>query len=92
MHDASPVPLSVLELDLPAPAEGWHVYLAGRGVEVTLDDIGRAAISRADARQVFDERREAEARRREKAAELERQAVVRDQQRRAQIGVVSRRT
>jgi hypothetical protein len=80
------IPLSVLELDLPAPGEGWPTYLTGRGVEVTLDDIGRAAISRADARQLFDEQREAEVRRRERAAQLERQAVERDQQRRAPLG------
>jgi hypothetical protein len=80
-----PVPLSHLELDLPAPVEGWAVFLAGRGVEVTLDDIGRMSVSRGDARQLLTEQREAEVQRREKAAELERQAVERDQQRRAQL-------
>jgi hypothetical protein len=80
-----PVPLSHLELDLPAPGEGWTVFLAARGVEVTLDDIGRMSVSRVAARQLFDEQREAEKRRREKAAELERQAVEQDQLRQAQI-------
>ena len=46
-----PVPLSHLELDLPAPVAGWPAFLAARGVEVTLDDIGRMSISRDDARQ-----------------------------------------
>jgi hypothetical protein len=81
-----PVPLSHLELDLPAPVEGWGVFLAGRGVEVTLDDIGRMSVSRGDARQLLIEQREAEVRRREKAAESERQAVERDRAWRAQLG------
>ena len=79
------IPISHLELDLPAPVEGWAVFLAGRGVEVTLDDIGRMSVSRGDARQLLTERRQAEVRRREKAAELERQAVEHDRQRRAQL-------
>ena len=52
-----PAPLSHLELDLPAPVEGWAVFLAGRGVEVTLDDIGRMSVSRGDARQLLIEQR-----------------------------------
>jgi hypothetical protein len=79
------IPLSHLELDLAAPVEGWTVFLSARGVEITLDDIGRMAIARSDARLLLTEQREAEVRRREKAAELERQAVEQDQQRRAQI-------
>jgi hypothetical protein len=79
------IPISHLELDLPTPVEGWTVFLSGRGVEITLDDIGRMSISRVAARQLFDEQREAEVRRREKAAEFERQAVEQDQLRRAQI-------
>jgi hypothetical protein len=85
MHDASPVPLSLLELDLDVPPNGWAAFLAGRNIEITLDDLGRMAVSRDDARQLLIEQREAEARRREKAAEMERQAVEADQQRRAQI-------
>jgi hypothetical protein len=77
--------LSVLELDLAAPPLGWNVYLAGRGIAVVDDGIGRPAVARADARMLIAEQREAEARGREKAAELERQAVEQDQQRRAQI-------
>ena len=79
------VPLSHLQLDLPAPVEGWPTFLAGRGISITIDDIGRASVARTDARQLFTEQREAEVRRREKAAELERQAVELDQRRRAQI-------
>jgi hypothetical protein len=81
------IALSHLQLDLPAPGEGWPVHLARRGVEITLDDLGRASIARADARRLFSERREAEARSREKAAERERQAVEADQRFRAQLGV-----
>jgi hypothetical protein len=67
------------------PVEGWNVYLAGRGIAVVDDDIGRPAVARADARQLLTEQREAEARGREKAAELERQAVEQDRQRRVSI-------
>jgi hypothetical protein len=35
------IPLSHLELDLPAPAGGWAAYLADRGISITIDDIGR---------------------------------------------------
>jgi hypothetical protein len=55
------VPLSVIELDLPAPVEGWTSYLASRNIEIVTDDLGRLSISRADAKQLFDERPEGEA-------------------------------
>jgi hypothetical protein len=84
-HGCHLIPLSVLELDLAAPPLGWNVYLAGRGIAVVDDDIGRPAVARADARMLIAEQREAEVRRREKAAELEQQAVEADQRRRAQI-------
>jgi hypothetical protein len=80
-----PVPLSHLELDLPAPVEGWAVFLAGRGVEVTLDDIGRMSVSRGDARQLLIEQREAEARKREVLERNEQQAIEADRVRRASI-------
>ncbi|HLM23225.1 MAG TPA: hypothetical protein VK390_17100, partial [Propionibacteriaceae bacterium] len=80
------VPLVVLELSLAAPVEGWAIYLADRGISITINDIGRASVSRSDARQLLTEQREAEVRRREKAAELERQAVERDRAWRAQLG------
>jgi hypothetical protein len=76
----NPVPLSVLELDLSTPVEGWTIFLASRNIEIVLDDLGRLSISRVDARQLFDERREAEARKREAAAAAEREAIEADQQ------------
>jgi hypothetical protein len=80
------VPLTVLALDLGEPSVGGRdAYLSGRGIPVVLDDIGRKAISRADARQLFDERREDEIRRREVAVRQEQQAIERDQQWRAQL-------
>jgi hypothetical protein len=79
------VPLSHLQLDLPTPGEGWPAHLAHRGVTITLDDLGRASISRDDARRLFSERREAEARSREKQAAAERAAEEQDRLRRAQI-------
>jgi hypothetical protein len=70
------IPLSHLELDLPAPAgTDWASYLRGQGVEVVLDDVGRPAIRRSDARRLFTEHRAAMERARElaerNAAELE---------------------
>jgi hypothetical protein len=79
------VPISHLALDLDVPPNDWAAFLAGRNIEITLDDVGRAAISRVAARQLFDEQREAEVRRRERAAELERQAVEQDRLRRASL-------
>ena len=69
------VPLSHLELDLAAPVEGWPSFLAARGVEITLYDIGRMSISRGEARTLLVEQREREARGREKAAEVDRAAI-----------------
>jgi hypothetical protein len=80
-----PVPLSHLELDLPSPVEGWPAFLAARGVEIVLDDIGRAAVSRADARRVLEEKRAAEQKARELAARNERQAIERDREFRSQL-------
>jgi len=67
------------------PAEGWHVYLAGRGVQITLDDIGRPSVTRTGARMLVTERHEAEARKAQKLEEAERAAVEQDRQRRASI-------
>jgi hypothetical protein len=80
-----PVPLSQLSLDLDVPVEGWTVFLAARGIEITLDDIGRMSVARSDARRLFDERRENKARAREVAARQERQAVEADRQWRSQL-------
>jgi hypothetical protein len=79
------ISLVELELSLDAPVEGWTVFLAARGIEVTLDDIGRMAVARVDARQLLTEKREREAEhaRRRKLADAE--AVAADQIRRAAI-------
>ena len=79
------VPISHLELDLPAPTTGWLVELDRRHIPVVLDDVGRRSISRADARQLFDERRENEIRQREVAERQEREAIEADRVRRASI-------
>jgi len=60
------VPLSVLSLDIDGPTNGWAASLAARGIKVHLDDLGRLAVSRDDARRLFTERREAA----EKAREM----------------------
>jgi hypothetical protein len=82
-----PRPVVCARAGLGPPPLGWNVYLAGRGIAVVDDDIGRPAVARADARMLIAEQREAEARGREKAAELERQAVEQDRLRQAQIWV-----
>jgi hypothetical protein len=78
------IPITHLGLDLPEPpVGGWVAYLTGRGIEVVTDDIGRLSISRADAKQLFDEHHQNELRKREMAAQLEAQAIERDQEFRA---------
>jgi hypothetical protein len=79
------IPLSHLELDLPAPTTGWLIELDRRGVEIALDDLGRRSISRDAARQLLAEQHENEARRREAAERQERAAVEADRVRRASI-------
>lgn len=76
------IPISQLELDLSPPSTGgWHAYLAGRGIAVVSDDVGRDAIARSDARRLLAERRESEVRARELTArndqmiELKRQTI-----------------
>jgi hypothetical protein len=81
------VPLSVLALDLGEPSTGWSSHLADRGIEIVLDDLGRASIARSDARQLFDERRENECRAREVARRQEQQAVEADKAWRSQLPV-----
>jgi hypothetical protein len=81
------IALSVLALDLPAPDEGWATYLADRGISITIDDIGRASVSRSDARQLLTEQRENEAWKAEMRAAAEKQAVEADQRFRAELGV-----
>jgi hypothetical protein len=82
---AEPVPLTELERDLPAPAAGWAAELAGRGVAVVLDDLGRPSITRAAARDLFTEHRENEARNARKRAEIEQRVIEADQAFRAAL-------
>lgn len=73
------IPLSVLRLDLP------HVdatFLAGRGTEIVLDSLGREAVSHSDAKRLFTERAEHEARK----AEMLRAAEEYDREWRRMIG------
>ena len=79
------VPLSVLSLDHPEPSGGWNVYLHERNIPIGEDDLGRPAIARVDARQLFAEQRKAEARRRELLARADEAAIEYDRQRRASI-------
>jgi hypothetical protein len=51
------IPLSHLALDLEEPLDGWGPVLAARGIELVEDDLGRAAIARADARRLIEQRR-----------------------------------
>jgi hypothetical protein len=81
-----PVPISHLAFGLPEPSVGWTAYLNAKGVEVVVDDVGRSAISRVAARQLFDEHRASEARKAELRAAAEQRAIETDQQFRAQLG------
>ena len=79
------IPLSHLALDLGEPAGGWDAFLVVRNIAVVTDDIGRAGISRHDARGLLTEGREDEIRRREMAAQQEARAVEADRVRRASL-------
>jgi hypothetical protein len=79
------VPLSHLELELPSPVEGWHAFLAAKGIRVVGDDLGRDAVARHDAARLFGEKREHEVRQAALRRLAEQQAVEDDQRRRAQI-------
>jgi hypothetical protein len=79
------VPLSHLSLDLPEPLNGWLAELQRRDIAVVTDDLGRLSISRGDARRLFDEQREAEARQAAKREAAEKAAVEADERRRASI-------
>ena len=54
-------------------------------LKVVADDLGRPAISRASARTLIAERAADEVRRREVAARLEREAIARDEERKANV-------
>ena len=79
------VPISQLELDLPAPVTGWLVELDRRHVVVLRDDIGRDSITRADARELIHEHRENEARKIRMQQQIDRQAIAADQEWRASL-------
>ena len=79
------IPLSHLELDLPAPTLGWLIELDRRGIEIVLDDVGRKSVSRDNAKMLLDEQREREVRQREAAARNEQLAVEADRVRLASI-------
>jgi hypothetical protein len=83
---SEPIPLSVLSLDLPVPAEGWPVFLGQRGIAIIPDSLGRDSIGHDAARRLLDEKREAELRARALRDLAEQEAVERDQQRRASLG------
>jgi hypothetical protein len=72
------IALSEVELELGRPTEGWAGFLSSRGISIVVDDIGRLAIARTDAKLLFVERAQVEARGREVMAERERQFVEAD--------------
>jgi hypothetical protein len=79
------IPCSVIALDLDTPTIGWVAYCSGRDIPIVRDDLGRDCINRVDARQLFAEHREAEARRLAVMARNEQRAIEADRLRRAQI-------
>jgi hypothetical protein len=80
-----PVPVSVLALDLPEPAGGWLVELERRGIEVTVDDLGRRSVPRDVARTLIAEHAAAEDRKREVMQRNEAAAVEADRAFRAAL-------
>jgi hypothetical protein len=86
VQDGGLIALSVLALDLvDAPLVGWDAYLAQRHIAIVVDDIGRRAVSRSDARELLAEQEEYAVRKREVLARQEQQAVEADRQFRAQL-------
>jgi hypothetical protein len=79
------ISLVELELSLDMPAGGWSLYFAGRGIEVLTDDLGRPAITRSDARLLFDEHSANELRKAEFRAASEKAAEEADRQFRASL-------
>jgi hypothetical protein len=79
------IPLSVLELELDRPVEGWPTFLGARAIAIVPDDLGRDSVSRQAARRLLDEHREQEVRAAALRRLAEQQAVEADRQRRAQI-------
>ena len=82
----SPVPLSVLSLDLEQPPIGWTAYLNNLGVAIVEDDLGRPSIHRHDARRLIAEHRDNEVRKAEVRAAAEKRAVEADHAFRASVG------
>jgi hypothetical protein len=82
----SPVPLSVLSLDLEQPPIGWAAYLNNLGVEIVTDDLGRPSIHRHDARRLIAEHHDNEVRKAEVRAAAEKRAIESDQAFRARVG------
>jgi hypothetical protein len=79
------IPLVELQLSLDTPGDGWAAHLADRNIAIVLDDLGRPSIARADARQLFAERAQHEARRREFIARADEAAIEFDRARRAEL-------
>jgi hypothetical protein len=79
------VPLSVLGLDVPEPQGGWVAELAGRGVEIVLDDVGREAVTRETARTLLAEHRERQEEAARHRAAIEERLIAADAARRAAL-------
>jgi hypothetical protein len=80
------IPISHLQLDLgEPPVGGWTAYLAGRGIPIVDDEIGRLAITTDDARMLLTEKRENEIRNREVLERHEAQLIQQDQLMRANM-------
>jgi hypothetical protein len=79
------IALSVLQLDLQQPPEGWAAYLGRRGITLRPDDIGRDSIRRSDAQMLLHEQRASELRAVQLRQLAEAEAVEDDKRRRALI-------
>ena len=90
--DIGPPHQDAAPADGPVPISSSHWicevsvgYLIGRNIPVVVDDIGRDAISRDAARQLFTEHRENQLRAQEVAARQEQKAVEEDRRFRAAL-------
>jgi len=77
------IPVSVFALDYDRPMNGWPAFLEANGIEVLTDDIGRDAITRADAHRLIEQRKQRDA----QIAEERARRLVEKKRPRAPIGI-----
>jgi hypothetical protein len=86
-HDVcnEPIPLTVLELNIPRPVDGWEAALRRRGVAIERDSAGFKAVARSVARELVSEHEEEQKRLARHRQEVEARMIAADAARLAQI-------